>query len=345
VNNNVKKLILGISGGVDSATAAFLAVKEGYDVTGVTHAVTDGGLAEAKRAKELCDAMGLPHITLDLRDEFKNQVIEYFVSSYMQGITPNPCVMCNKTVKFPYLFSEAGENGLVATGHYAVIEKAGDRFLLKKGVDAKKDQSYMLWALPEKYLSRLVFPLGGMTKDEVRETAAAAGISVASKKDSQDICFIPDGDYVGFMMRHLGVKEFKKGSYTDAEGNLLGTHSGHICYTPGQSRGLGIALGKKMYVISKNAENNTVVLGDKCDVMKRTVKARSINFLAGDDLSSPQVLEAKIRYSARPSAAEIFRSGEDEITAIFREAVSAPAPGQSLVIYDGDTVVAGGEIV
>ncbi len=343
--NNSNKLILGISGGVDSATAAFLAVKAGYDVTGVTHAVTDSGLAEAKRAKELCDAMGLPHLILDLRDEFKKKVIEYFVNSYMNGITPNPCVMCNKTVKFPYLFSEAGKDGLVATGHYAIIEKTGDRFFLKKGVDEKKDQSYMLWALPEEYLSRLVFPLGGMTKDEVRETAAAAGISVASKKDSQDICFIPDGDYVGFMMRHLGVKDFKKGNYTDTAGNLLGTHSGHICYTPGQSRGLGIALGKKMYVISKNADNNTVILGNKCDVMKKTVKAKNVNFLAGDDFSSPLVLEAKIRYTAKPTAAKIFRSGEDEITAIFREEVSAPAPGQSLVIYDGDTVVAGGEIV
>ena len=338
-------MILGISGGVDSATAAFLAVKAGYDVTGVTHAVTDGGLDEAKRAKVLCDAMGLPHVTLDLRDEFKNLVIEYFVNSYLQGITPNPCIMCNKTVKFPFLFSEAGDNSFVATGHYARIEKAGDRFLLKKGVDAKKDQSYMLWALPEKYLSRLVFPLGGMTKEEVREIAAAAGISVASKKDSQDICFIPDGDYVSFMKRHIGVKEFKRGNYTDAEGNLLGIHSGHICYTPGQSRGLGIALGKKVYVLSKDAESNTVVLGDRSDVMKKTVKARNVNFLAGDELSAPRVLEAKIRYSAKPSPAEIFRSGDDEITAIFREDVSAPAPGQSLVIYDGDTVVAGGEIV
>ncbi len=344
MENINKKLILGISGGVDSATAAFLAVKAGYDVLGVTHAVTDQGFTEAENAKKLCTEMGLSHITLDLREEFKAEVIEYFVKAYKKGLTPNPCVMCNKKVKFPYLFNMAEEDDFVATGHYAIIEKAGDGHILKKGIDRKKDQSYMLWALPRESLSRLVFPLGKMTKEEVRTVASESGLPVAEKKDSQDICFIPDGDYVRFMKEYLGVSDFPSGNYVDISGNLLGTHSGHLCYTPGQSRGLGIALGKKVFVVSKNASSNTVVLGDKCHVMKKEVKATNINFLTGDDLSKPQTLEAKIRYSGPASPAEIFRSGEDEITAVFKEEVSAPAPGQSLVIYDGDTVVAGGEI-
>lgn len=341
---NEKKLILGMSGGVDSTSAALLALEQGYSVTGVTHVVTDTGFEESKKAKSVCRALGIEHRELDLRQVFRHSVIEYFAETYRMGGTPNPCVMCNKTVKLPYLFSEAGQTGLVATGHYARTERSGDSYLLKKGADAKKDQSYMLWAIDRELLSRLVFPLGSMTKEQVREFAREKGLESASRKDSQDICFIPDGDHIAFMKGYLGEAAFSSGNYLDAEGKVLGSHGGHLCYTVGQSRGLGIALGKKMYVVSKNAADNTVVLGDRAQLMKKEVKARGINFLAGDDLSTPVELEVKIRYAAAPAAATVFRSGEDELTAIFREPVSAPAPCQSLVAYDGDTVVAGGEI-
>ncbi len=338
-----KKLILGMSGGVDSTSAALIAIKNGYFVKGITHVVTDGGFIEAENAKKLCDSLGIDHEALDLRAEFEKEVIEYFVETYKAGKTPNPCVMCNKRIKFPYLFSKDSE-AFVATGHYARIEKCGDSYLLKKGKDTKKDQSYMLWALPKEYLSRLVFPLGDMTKDEVRVLAAEHALDVATKKDSQDICFIQDGDHLAFMKNHLGVSSFPAGNYVDTSGRLLGTHSGHLCYTPGQSRGLGIALGKKMFVVSKNSVTNTVVLGDKCDVMKKEITASKINCLTDCTFDAPERLEAKIRYGAPPMPCTVFRSGEDELTVKFDESVPAAAPGQSLVIYDGETVVAGGEI-
>ena len=209
-----KKLILGMSGGVDSTSAALIAIKNGYSVKGITHVVTEGGFAEAENAKRLCDSLGIEHETLDLREEFERDVIKYFVETYGAGKTPNPCVICNKKIKFPYLFSH-DENAAVATGHYARIEKCGDSYLLKKGRDAKKDQSYMLWALPRESLARLVFPLGDMTKEEVREIAFEHSLEVANKKDSQDICFIPDGDHLAFMKKYLGVDGFPSGAYTD----------------------------------------------------------------------------------------------------------------------------------
>lgn len=338
-----KKLILGMSGGVDSTSAALIALKDGYSVKGVTHVVTDGGFTEAENAKKLCCSLGLEHTTLDLRKEFSESVIEYFVDTYKAGKTPNPCVMCNKTVKFPYLFSQDSD-AFVATGHYARIEKNGDSFLLKKGTDRKKDQSYMLWALPKECLSRLVFPLGNMTKDEVRFIASEYGLEVANKKDSQDICFIPDGDHLAFMKKFLEIDSFPSGNYVDANGKVLGSHSGHLCYTPGQSRGLGIALGKKMFVVSKDPFTNTVVLGDKCDVMKKEITASKINFLTDCTFETPERLEAKIRYGAPAAPCTVYRSGENSMTVLFDDAVPAAAPGQSLVIYDGDTVVAGGEI-
>lgn len=337
-----KELYLGMSGGVDSSTAALLANKAGYGVIGVTHIVCGDG-TEAERAALLCSSLGIPHEILDLREVFKREVEEYFVSSYERGETPNPCVICNKTVKFPYLFEKAGESAEVATGHYARIEKCGSRLAIKKGADPKKDQSYMLWTLSQDQLSRLYFPLGDLTKEEVRAIAAESGLECASKRDSQDICFIPDGDYASFIRSFRGY-DFREGDYVDINGNYLGKHSGHMNYTPGQGRGLGIALGKHMYVVSKNAENNTVVLGDKSDIMKKEVRASGINFMASGDLSSPERLSAKIRYGKSDTPALVYRSGEDEITAVFDEAVTAPAAGQSLVVYDGDTVVCGGTI-
>lgn len=339
----MKKMILGMSGGVDSSTAAFLSAREGYDVIGVTHIVCGEGYKAAEDAAEVCRALGIPHITQDLREVFRREVIEYFVSSYENGLTPNPCVMCNKTVKFPYLFDKLSEGDVAATGHYARIEKSGDRFLLKKGKDEKKDQSYVLWNLKEEQLSQLVFPLGDYTKEEIREIAREMSLPSAESRESQDICFIPDGDYAAFIERYRG-RTFERGNYTDEDGKILGVHTGHMNYTPGQRRGLGIALGHHMYVLRKDAAANTVVLGEREKLFVKTVKAKSINLIAAGDIERPQRFEVKIRYGRTVGAATVVQSGEDELCAVFDSAVCAPAPGQSLVIYDGDTVIGGGVI-
>lgn len=337
------KLFMGMSGGVDSSCAAFLSKEKGFDLVGVTHIVCDGTEDAAVGAKMLCDFLSVPHITQNLKDVFKKEVMEYFVSSYEKGETPNPCVMCNKSVKFPYLYSHAKEGELVGTGHYARIEKIGDRFLLKKGKDEKKDQSYVLWNLTCKQLSKTLFPLGEYTKEQIREIALENRLPSAQSKESQDICFIPDGDYVSFMKNFRGFVA-GGGQYTDKDGNVLGSHRGHIHYTLGQTRGLGIALGRPMYVLSKDASTNTVVLGDREDVFKKTVKARDINLTAASSLEKGERLSVKIRYGKAAASALVTQTAEDELTAVFDEAVPSPAPGQSMVIYDGDTVIGGGII-
>ncbi len=337
-----EKLFIGMSGGVDSGVSAYLSMRGGFDVTGVTHVMCgDGGAASG--AKELCSSLGIPHITLDLRSVFRAEVMEYFVSSYEKGETPNPCVMCNRAVKFPYLFKAAGETGLVATGHYARVTRCGERFAISRGTDRSKDQSYVLWALSQDQLKRVRFPLGEMTKKEVREVARDAGLKCAESKDSQDICFIPDGDYRAFIEKYRD-RPFEKGKYISKDGKYLGENEGHMALTPGQGSGLGIALGRKVFVISKDAAANTVTLGDRDDVMKKEVKASSVSFMAAEDLPCPEKLTAKIRYGKNDAPATVFRSGEDEITAVFDEPVFAPAAGQSLVVYDGDVVVCGGII-
>ncbi len=338
-----KKLIIGMSGGVDSSAAAYLSLGKGYSATGVTHVVCGDG-ADAKSAEALCAGIGIPHITLDLREEFRREVMEYFVSSYEAGATPNPCVMCNKKIKFPYLFSQAGEDGRVATGHYARVGKCGSRLAVKRGRDGSKDQSYVLWPLTQEQLARIEFPLGEYTKAEIREIAREAGLPCAESKESQDICFIPDGNYRAFIEDFRG-RPIEKGAFVSEDGKVLGANDGHICYTPGQGSGLGIALGHKVFVLSKDASNNTVTLGEREGVMKKEVKAKSVSFMAADDLPSPERLTAKIRYGKKDSAATVYRSGEDEITAVFDEPVFAPAAGQSLVVYDGDVIVCGGTII
>ena len=339
-----KIAVLGMSGGVDSSAALSVLINNGYDVIGVTHIVQDRAVNDANEAAALCKAFGKEHITLDLREEFRREVIDYFVNEYKNGRTPNPCVKCNEKIKFPYLFKEAGEDGVVATGHYARIVKCADRHLLMRGKDPKKDQSYVLWRLTGDELSRIIFPLGEMSKEEVRQIALENGMSSALKKESQDICFIPDGDYARFIKEYANIS-FNAGDYVSTEGNVLGKHAGHMNCTLGQSRGLGIALGRKMYVVSKNAETNTVVLGDKSDVMKKTVRANNINLTATDSIPDSSRFTVKIRYGKIDTPASVTQTGEDEITAVFDEAVFAPAPGQSMVIYDGDTVIGGGIII
>lgn len=343
--NNKIKVALGMSGGVDSSTAlSLLSSEENFDVVGVTHVFRPEALNDAYDARLLCEKYHKKHITLHLEEEFKNNVINYFINEYKAGRTPNPCVKCNEKVKLPYLFKVSGPEGYAATGHYARTGHYGSRSLLLRGKDPKKDQSYVLWNLSQAELAHIIFPLGDLSKEQVRAIAKEAGMKSADRKDSQDICFIPNGDYSEFI-RHFSDIGFHEGDYISTEGVFLGHHKGHMNYTVGQSRGLGIALGKKMYVVSKNSETNTVVLGSKNDVMKKIVKANKINLIADTTIPDNSRFTAKIRYGKNDMAACITQTGEDEITAVFDEAVSAPAPGQSMVIYDGDTVIGGGIII
>ena len=330
-----------MSGGVDSGVAAYLLHREGYDCRGVTFDMNGG--EDGSGAKAICDALGFPHETEDATADFAKFVRDPFAEEYKNGGTPNPCVVCNRDVKFPRLIAAADKFGctFAATGHYARVAKIGDSHYIRKGADAAKDQSYMLWALTEDTVSRMVFPLGDYTKPEIREIAREAALPCHSSPDSQDICFIPDGDLRGYLDRSLGPAE--SGDFVNKDGRVLGPHIGQRNFTIGQSRGLGIALGQKMYVLSKDARENRVVLGDEGDLYKTVVKASGIRL--SESLERETRLSVKLRYTRHENIATVWRSGEDEITAKFDEPVRAPAPGQSMVLYDGDIVVGGGIIL
>ncbi len=339
-------ILTALSGGVDSAAAAHLLRQAGYTVSGVSfrmHAA-EGAEDPTERARAVADAMGIPFSAVDVTDAFRESVIADFIGEYKAGRTPNPCVLCNRTVKFPYLTDHADRTGveLCATGHYARIVKAGDRYTVGRAADLTKDQTYMLWGLSQETLRRLRLPLGEYTKAEIREIAALANLPAASSKESQDICFIPDGDYTAFL-REAGVS-LPDGIFADEAGTILGKSRNQACYTIGQRRGLGIALGQYMYVVGKDAAANKTVLSPR-DPMAKTVRATGINYLAAapGDLDTPRKLTVKLRYTRAEHACEAFAEG-DTLTIRLMEAVRAPAGGQSLVLYDGDAVVAGGII-
>lgn len=337
-----------MSGGVDSGAAAHLLVREGYLVHGVTFDMAHADLPDtgagsaAAGAAAICGVLGICHTALACGDMFGRYVREPFARTYMEGRTPNPCVMCNIHVKFPCLTAFADSIGasLAATGHYARIGESGGVYYIRRAADVRKDQSYMLWGLDSETLSRIRFPLGEFTKPQIREIAASANLPCASTPDSQDICFIPDGDFRGYLDRAIGKSP--RGSFVDEAGNILGSHIGQRNFTIGQSRGLGIALGRRMYVLRRDAEKNEVTLGGEGALFRREVRATGIrlnwDFPAGTRFS------VKLRYSQSSYAAALTQTGEDEITAVFDEPVRAPAPGQSMVLYDGDTLVGGGII-
>ncbi len=337
----MKKAAIAMSGGVDSGAAAYLLHKEGYECLGVTFDMN--GTEDGAGARAICDALGIPHSTEDATADFMKYVRTPFAETYEGGATPNPCVICNRDVKFPRLIAAADAAGceLAATGHYARIGRIGDSCYIRKGADNAKDQSYMLWALPESTVKRMIFPLGEYTKSEIREIARAASLPCHSSPDSQDICFIPDGDMRGYLDRTLGAAV--NGDFVDKDGNVLGTHIGQRNFTIGQSRGLGIALGRRMYVLGKDSATNRVVLGDEGDLYKTEVRAVGIRLW--DSLESERRLSVKLRYTRTENTAVVWQSGEDEITARFDEPVRAPAPGQSMVLYDGDCVIGGGFII
>ena len=348
-----EKVLVGMSGGVDSAVSAFLLKSEGYDVSGVncrffkgSDIFAEDNLTDVRDAESTAKKMGIPFYVYDFCDEFRKEVIENFISVYDKGATPNPCIVCNKNLKFGAMLKKAEENGFskIATGHYAIIETdANGRFLLKKGKDVSKDQSYVLYCLTQHQLSRTLFPLGGITKAEAREIADSINFVSARKSDSQDICFIPDGKYAEFIERYSGRK-YPCGNFVDTKGNILGQHKGIIRYTVGQRRGLGLALPSPLYVKEKNVAENKVILCDNETLFTKELYADSINFIPFDSLSGTLRVKAKTRYKHTEQWATVEQTSEDSFRLVFDEPQRAISKGQSVVLYDGDYVVGGGII-
>ena len=350
-----KKITVAMSGGIDSAVAALLLSREGADVSGATMRLCKRILADSNDAsdtdiadaKAICDKLQIEHRVYSFEDEFYRTVIKNFIDTYLNGGTPNPCIVCNKTIKFGLMLDEEINRGAdyIATGHYARIEQnESGRFLIRKADDDKKDQTYMLWSLSQHQLSHTLFPLSKYTKAEIRAFAEEAGFSIARKSDSQDICFVPDGDYASFIEKEIGEK-YPAGNYIDDDGKILGKHKGMIHYTIGQRKGLGISMNKHVFVTKKDPDNNTVTLGDECELFRDRVIIKGINLIPFDKLDSGIRLDAKVRYSQKQSPAYVEQTGEDELTLVFDTPQRAPAKGQSAVLYDGDYLIGGGIII
>lgn len=341
-----KKILVAMSGGVDSSVAAWLIQQSGVQCAGAMMLLCGSKvfcpLADDRDARQVAQRLALPFYSLDTQEAFCQEVVEAFIHTYEAGHTPNPCICCNQKIKFGLFMDQARALGYdaVATGHYArIVKGANGRYLLKKAVDAAKDQSYFLACLSQQQLSRSRFPLGELTKDQVRAIAAEQGFVTASKRDSQDVCFIPDGDYKAFMQRYTG-KAYPAGDYLDLQGKVLGKHSGAVGYTIGQRKGLGIALGAPAYVCSKDMEKNTVTLGTNEDLYSRELYADQWNWIAIDGLQEPLRCLARVRYRHTEQPATVYPDGR----VIFDEPQRAITTGQTLVLYDGDTVIGSGII-
>lgn len=341
----MKKIAIGLSGGVDSSTAASLLLQQGYDVTGIILRLKPDNLADSDiaDAQRIADALGIELHVVDRREIFRKKVIEPFVSEYLHARTPNPCVECNAAIKFGAMLDYALEIGCdgIATGHYARIEENNGRYLLKRSESAK-DQSYFLYRLNQFQLSHAMFPLEGMEKEKIREIAEKANLPVAQKRDSQEICFVPDDDYIAYLSA-MGISS-PKGSFIDKSGNILGTHNGIINYTIGQRKGLG-AFGKPMFVTGINAENNTVTIGENGSQYSRGLIADKMNFIAFEELSETIRADVKIRFRAKEQPATVTPNGDGTVTVIFDEPQRSVTPGQGAVMYDGNTLLGGGRII
>lgn len=348
----VKKVLLGMSGGVDSSVAALLLKEQGYEVYGATLwlcANKDNGLPDtAKGAKEVCLKLGIEHQVFDFRDQFSKQVIQRFAAAYAAGQTPNPCIDCNRYIKFKLLYQKARELGYyhIATGHYAKIEFAANRgrWLLKKAADKAKDQSYVLYALPQEILSAALFPLGSLTKAQARQIAAEHSLPGAHKPESQDICFVPDGDYAAFLARLPGSAA-PPGDFLDTQGRVLGRHRGLPHYTIGQRKGIHISFGAPRYVTAIDAASNTVTLGEEADIFSDSLLACDMNLIALEKLTEPLQVSVKCRYKQPETEAIISPMPDDRVQVRFAHPQRALTPGQAVVFYDGDTVIGGGTIL
>ncbi len=366
-----KTVVVGMSGGVDSSVAAFLLKEQGYHVIGVTMQIWQDGEQEAvngrtctddggngsgsccgssavEDARRVADALDIPYYVMNFRQEFKNNVIDYFVGEYLRGRTPNPCIACNRYVKWEALLKRSMEIGAdyIATGHYARIDKtAGGRYAIRNSVTAAKDQTYALYNLTQSQLAHTLMPVGEYEKERIRQIAKDAGLPVASKPDSQEICFVPDNDYAGFIDRQPGVIVAPAGNFVTADGKVLGTHKGITHYTIGQRRGLELPMGERVFVTGIRPDTNEVVIGKNEDIFTTTVICDNVNFMSVEDLREPMRVLGKIRYNHKGEYCTVEKMEDGRVRATFEKPVRAVTPGQAFVFYDGEYVAGGGTIV
>ena len=355
-----KKVVVGMSGGVDSSVAAYLLKEQGYDVIGVTMQIWQDeereqqeenggccGLSAVDDARRVAQRLDIPYYVMNFKEEFKCKVMDYFVEEYLVGRTPNPCIACNRYVKWESLLTRSIQIGAdyIATGHYArICELPNGRYAIRNSVTAKKDQTYALYNLTQEQLKRTLMPIGDYTKEQVRKIAEDIGLMVAGKPDSMEICFVPDNDYASFIEKETGVTSVP-GDFVDVDGNVIGKHKGVIHYTVGQRKGLGIALGKPAFVVAIRPEQNQVVIGEDRDVYTERLYANNLNFMSVDNITEPVHVKAKIRYSHEGAYCTVRKIDSDTIECIFDQPVRAVTPGQAVVLYDGEYVLGGGTII
>ncbi len=357
---NKKKVVVGMSGGVDSSVAAYLLKEAGYEVIGVTMQIWQDeeseiqeenggccGLSAVDDARRVANNLGISYYVMNFKDDFKKNVMDYFVNEYLEGRTPNPCIACNRYVKWEALLKRSLSLGAdyIATGHYAQVVKLDNgRYTLKKSITTEKDQTYALYNLNQYQLEHTIMPVGQYTKDEIRNIARDINLSVAYKPDSQEICFIPDNDYAKFIDENTD-KEIKEGNFVNLSGEIIGKHKGITHYTIGQRKGLNLSMGKPVFVVEIRPETNEVVIGEPEDVFSNRVLANKLNFMSIESLDKEMKVTGKVRYSHKGSPCTIRIIGEDTLECIFDEPQRAITPGQALVLYDGDFVVGGGTII
>ena len=354
-NNNEdlknRKILLGMSGGVDSCVAAILLKKQGYEVIGATMRLweEEDAISSIEDAKKICAQLGIQHYTFDFREEFRECVIKNFIDVYSDAKTPNPCIECNKYLKFNSFYKKALELecNYIATGHYAKTEFSEEynEYVIKKSNAGKKDQSYVLYNIPKEIIKNVLFPLGEFeSKEEIREIAKEYGLGTASKSDSQEICFIPNNDYVDFLKKNMNERT-KEGNIVDIKGNILGKHKGLIYYTIGQRKGLGISEKHPLYVIELNKEKNEVVVGKEEDIYSNELYADNVNYTLNKEIKEPIEIMAKIRYSAKEAKAVLIPINDRKVKIEFEEPQRAVTKGQSVVFYLDDVVLGGGKII
>lgn len=349
------KVVVGLSGGVDSAVAAYLLKKEGYEVIGVMlnisqndeiYLLHEGGccsLSSVLDARKVAELLEIPFYVLNYKKVFKDKIVDYFIDDYMRGNTPNPCIECNRHIKFGNFLKSARSLGAdyVATGHYGIVENIDGKFVLKKGVDQKKDQTYMLHVLTQEQLKYILMPCGKYTKEQVRNIAKEIGMDIHNKKDSEEICFVPDGNHGKFISE---IREIKEGNFIDKNGKVLGTHKGIVYYTIGQRKGLNLSLGKPAYVTEIREKTNEIVIGDEEDIFFKNAIIDNVNIISGENFEMIENIQAKIRYQSKLYSASVYRIEDNKAKVVFKENQRAITRGQSLVIYDDDVVIGGGII-